>query len=71
MVSRSDIMYQFLCTVVYLFSFALAFLGVSSIQFEKFCTVKKPVQVQILCFCLSMALGYFVAQFLLMFIVGV
>ena len=56
-------MYEILCTVVYLFSFALSFLGISSIQFEKFCNVKKPVQVQILCFALSMGLGYFVAQF--------
>ncbi len=64
-------MYEILCVVLYLFSFALSFLGISSIQFEKFCNVKKPVQVQILCFCLSMGLGYFVAQFLMLFVVGV
>ena len=63
--------YRVICLIVYLFSFTFSFMGLSSIQFEKFCNVKKPVQVQILLFALSMALGYFVAQFLLLFIVGV
>ena len=64
-------MYEILVKVVYLFSFILAFWGVSSIQFEKFCNVKKPVQVQILCFALSFALGNLIGQFLMMFIYGV
>ena len=61
-------LYKILSVFIYLFSFAFAFIGVSSIQFEKFCNVKKPVQVQILLFALSMGLGYFIAQFLVMFI---
>ncbi len=60
--------YKILSIVVYLFSFTLAFLGLSSVQFEKFCNVKKPVQVQILLFALSMALGYLISQFLMQFI---
>ena len=64
-------MYELLIKVVYLFSFAFAFLGISSIQFDKFCNVKKPVQVQILCLALSFALAYLIGQFLMVFIVGV
>ncbi|MGN1343054.1 MAG: DUF1146 domain-containing protein [Traorella sp.] len=64
-------MYKAVCIAVYLFSFTISFMGLSSVQFEKFCNVKKPVQVQILLFAFSMALAYFVAQFLLLFIVGV
>ena len=64
-------MYEILIKVVYLFSFVLAFLGVSSIQFEKFCNVKKPIQVQILCFALSFALAYLIGEFFMMFIYGV
>lgn len=60
--------YKILSIVVYLFSFTLAFLGLSSVQFEKFCNVKKPVQVQILLFALSMALGYLISQFLMQLI---
>ena len=41
-------LYKILSVVIYLFSFAFAFIGLSSIQFEKFCNVKKPVQVQVL-----------------------
>lgn len=62
-------MYRFISIFIYLFAFICSFLGLSSIQFEKFCNVRKPMQVQTLLFCLSMALAYFVAQFLLMFIV--
>ena len=61
-------LYKILSVFIYLFSFSFAFIGLSSIQFEKFCNVKKPVQVQILLFALSMGLGYFIAQFLVMFI---
>lgn len=63
--------FKIMSIVVYLFSFTLSFLGLSSIQFEKFCNVKKPIQVQILLFALSMGLGYYVAQFLMLFLVGV
>lgn len=62
--------FKIISIIVYLFSFTLSFLGLSSIQFEKFCNVRKPVQVQILLFALSMGLGYFVAQFLMLFVVG-
>lgn len=61
--------YKILTIIICLFSFVIAFLGVGSIQFEKFCNVKKPVQVQILLFALSLGLSYLIAQFLLMFII--
>lgn len=63
-------LYKILNIAVYLFSFAFAFIGLSSIQFEKFCSVKKPVQVQVLLFGLAMALGYLIAQFLMLFVLG-
>ena len=55
--------FRIISIFVYLFSFTLAFLGLSSVQFEKFCNVKKPVQVQILLYALSMGLAYPIAQF--------
>lgn len=60
--------YKILTIVIYLFSFALAFLGLGSIQFEKFCNVKKPVQVQMLLFALSLGLAFLIAQFLMAFV---
>lgn len=60
--------YKVLSIAIYLFSFALAFVGLGSIQFEKFCNVKKPVQVQALLFGLAMGLGYLIAQFLMQFV---
>ncbi len=63
--------FRLITIAVYLFSFTLSFLGLSSIQFEKFCNVKKPVQVQILLYALSMGLAYPIAQFLMLFVVGV
>lgn len=60
--------YKILVVVIYLFSFALSFIGVSSIQFEKFCNVKKPVQVQSLCFALSIGLAYLIGQFFMQFL---
>ena len=63
--------FRILSICVYLFSFTLSFLGLSSIQFEKFCNVRKPVQVQILLYALSMGLAYPIAQFLMLFVVGV
>lgn len=62
-------MFRWISTIIYLFSFVCSFLGLSSIQFEKFCNVKKPMQVQLLLFCCSMALAYFMAQFILLFVV--
>lgn len=62
-------MYRVISVAVYLFAFTCSFLGLSSVQFEKFCNVRKPLQVQILLFCCSMALAYFVAQFIMLFIV--
>ena len=63
--------FRILSICVYLFSFTLSFLGLSSIQFEKFCNVRKSVQVQILLYALSMGLAYPIAQFLMLFVVGV
>lgn len=63
--------FRIISVFVYLFSFTFAFLGLSSIQFEKFCSVKKPIQVQILLYALSMGLAYPIAQFLMLFVVGV
>lgn len=67
--SRGDFMvYKILTIVVYVFSFIFSFLGLSSIQFEKFCNVKKPVQVQILLFALSMGLAYLIGNFIMTFV---
>lgn len=63
-------MYKIISTVIYLIAFVTSFYGLSSIQFEKFCNVKKPAQVQILLLCLSFALAYPIAQFLMLFVVN-
>lgn len=63
-------MYKIISTVIYLLAFIVSFYGLSSIQFEKFCNVKKPAQVQILLLCLSLALAYPIAQFLMLFVIN-
>lgn len=63
-------MYRIISVAVYILSFAASFYGLSSIQFEKFCNVRKLAQVQTLLLCLSLALAYPIAQFLMLFVVS-
>ena len=47
---------------VFFACFVLSFYAISSIQFEKVCSVKNPKKVQILMFLLSLALAYITSQ---------
>ncbi len=47
---------------VFFACFGLSFYAISSIQFEKVCSVKNPKKVQILMFLLSLALAYITSQ---------
>ena len=47
---------------VFFSCFGLSFYAISSIQFEKVCSVKNPKKVQILMFLLSLALAYITSQ---------
>ena len=50
---------------VYFACFGLSFYAISSIQFEKVCSVKNPKKVQILMFLSSLALAYITSQAIL------
>ena len=50
---------------VFFACFGLRFYAISSIQFEKVCSVKNPKKVQILMFLLSLALAYITSQAIL------
>ena len=50
---------------VFFACFGLIFYAISSIQFEKVCSVKNPKKVQILMFLLSLALAYITSQAIL------
>lgn len=50
---------------VFFACFGLSFYAISSIQFEKVCSVKNPKKVQILMFLLSLALAYITSQVVL------
>lgn len=50
---------------VFFACFGLSFYAISSIQFEKVCSVKNPKKVQILMFLLSFALAYITSQAIL------
>ncbi len=50
---------------VFFARFGLSFYAISSIQFEKVCSVKNPKKVQILMFLLSLALAYITSQAIL------
>ena len=45
--------------------FGLSFYAISSIQFEKICSVKNPKKVQILMFLLSLCFAYVSSQAIL------
>ena len=47
------------------FACGLSFYAISSIQFEKVCSVKNPKKVQILMFLLSLCLAYISSQAIL------
>ena len=50
---------------VFFLGFGLSFYAISSIQFEKICSVKNPKKVQILMFLLSLCLAYVSSQAIL------
>ena len=50
---------------VFFACFGLSFYAISSIQFEKVCSVKNPKKVQILMLLLSLALAYITSQAIL------
>ena len=50
---------------VFFACFGLSYYAISSIQFEKVCSVKNPKKVQILMFLLSLALAYITSQAIL------
>ena len=51
--------------LVFFACFGLSFYAISSIQFEKICSVKNPKKVQILMFLLSLCLAYVSSQTIL------
>lgn len=51
--------------LVFFACFGLSFYAISSIQFEKVCSVKSPKKVQILMFLLSLCLAYISSQAIL------
>lgn len=57
--------YSVLQISVHLICAAFSFFALSSLSFDRFCDVRKPMKVQALLILLSMGLGYLVAQFLL------
>lgn len=58
-------MYFIIRLSVYIISFVLSLWALSNIQFEKFTHVSNPGKTQMLLLLLSMALAYYVGQFLL------
>ncbi|MEG0290763.1 MAG: DUF1146 family protein [Erysipelotrichaceae bacterium] len=58
-------LYKLVNITVHLLCFVASFYALSSIRFERFCDVRKPIKVQVLLFLLAIGLGYVVAQFLL------
>ena len=51
--------------IIYLISFAGCLYALTCIQFEKFCNIRTPWKVQLLVFFMAIAMGYLVAQFVL------
>ncbi|MEF9961369.1 MAG: DUF1146 family protein [Erysipelotrichaceae bacterium] len=58
-------LYKLVNITVHLLCFVVSFYALSSIRFDRFCDVRKPIKVQVLLFLLAIGLGYVVAQFLL------
>ncbi|MBP3851282.1 MAG: DUF1146 domain-containing protein [Erysipelotrichaceae bacterium] len=57
--------YSVLKYIVFLMCFGLSFYAVSSIQFDRFCSVRQPRKVIVLMFLLSFALAYISSQAIL------
>lgn len=51
--------------ILYFVNFAIAFYGLSSIQFTKFLNPRKVIQAHVLLLVLAVALSYLLTQFLL------
>lgn len=62
-------MYNWVSIITHLVCFAFSFYALTSISFEKFVNVRQPHKVQFLMLLASMAMGYLVAQFLLVLMV--
>lgn len=57
--------YSMIQISVHLLCAAFSFFALSSLKFDRFCDVRKPMKVQALLLLMSLGLGYLVAQFLL------
>ncbi len=57
--------YYYIQIVIYFISFVLSLYALSSVQFEKFTNVRKPMQVQLLILLLAIGLAYIVTKFFL------
>ncbi|MEF9919716.1 MAG: DUF1146 family protein [Erysipelotrichaceae bacterium] len=58
-------LYKLVNITVHLLCFVVSFYALSSLHFDRFCDVRKPMKVQVLLLLLAIGLGYVVAQFLL------
>ncbi len=57
--------YSVIQYLVFVACFGLSFYAISSIQFEKICSVKNPKKVQILMFLISLIMAYLSSQAIL------
>ena len=57
--------YSILKYLLYIACFGMSFYAMSSIQFDRFCSVKQPRKVVILMFLLSLVLAYLASQAIL------
>ena len=57
--------YSVIQYLVFVACFGLSFYAISSIQFEKICSVKNPKKVQILMFLISLIIAYLSSQAIL------
>lgn len=57
--------YSVIQYLVFFACFGLSFYAISSIQFDKFCSVKNPKKVQILMFLISLIVAYLACQAIL------
>lgn len=57
--------YAILKYILFIVCFRLSFYAVSSIQFDKFCSVKQPRKVVVLLFLLALVLAYLASQAIL------
>lgn len=57
--------YAILKYILFIVCFGLSFYAVSSLQFDKFCSVKQPRKVVVLLFLLALVLAYLASQAIL------